>query len=213
MKKLLFFFAALIFVTACHQDDDSEPTTEPINLSDLKVGQKSLYQRYSVTNCDTLPTNFAWQNDTLILEVTGTASELFLKESLTEYSESYSENMTLVQYSVSVIDEGLLLSGTLGSELFSLYRGDTLWLSPIYDSTVTQDGCYSSPSIFSNIALMPNFELGDISQTNKSIVSDSWGFATNYLIYDSEKLCTTHTPAINDVSFIVFANGWNLIEE
>lgn len=212
MKKLYLYLTALILVAACDEPIVINLNLNHVNLSDLQVGQKSLYQKYRVSDCNMLPTHFEWENDTLILEVTGTASALFLKESLTEYSESYSESMPIIEYPVSVISEGLLLTGTLGSELFELYRNDTLFLNPIYSSTVTQDRCYSSPSTFSNVALIPNFELGDISQTDKSIVSNQWGFATNYLIYDNGKVCTAHTPAFNDASFVTFVNGWNLIE-
>jgi len=209
MKKLLPFMVVLLMLTACNQDDNTQPTTpiEPIIFSDAEVGQKFLYQRYVVNNLDSLPGSFEWRDDTLVLEVTGLEqSRVFLQESLTEYSENYYENTTPAQYALDFEDDKLLL--TEASGLFSPYREDTLRLYTISD-TLLHD--FSAPS---NGGFIPEFELGEISLKDKSVVCEIGVWTTDILFYDNEKVCATHILFFDDVSpFNVSASGWSLIEE
>ena len=205
-------------MTACKQDDNTQLTTpiEPIIFSDVEVGQKFLYQRYVVNDCDLLPDGFEWRDDTLVLKVIGLEeSRIFLQESLTEYSENYYENTPPHQYPLNITDGGLSLTEVSGSRLFSSYSNDTLRLSPVRD-TLVQSGCELSLSFaFPDVAHIPTFELGDVSQTNKLIVGTPGLWGADYLIYDDEKIYTAHSVGYTDVGppFYTSASGWNLIEE
>jgi len=205
----------LLTLTACQRDDDQSKTVESIIFSDVEVGQKFLYQRYVVNNCDSLAESFEWRDDTLVLEVTGLEeSRIFLQESLTEYSENYYENTPPAQYSLNTTDEGVLL--TEASGLFSPYREDTLRLHTINDNTVEQNGCHvlHDSSAPTNGAFISTFELGDVSLKDKSVVSKIAVWINYDLFYDDEKIYTAHTIYHDDVSpFNVSAFGWNLIEE
>ena len=209
--------AGLLMMTACNQDDKTQPTTpiEPIIFSDVEVGQKFLYQQYVVNNCDSLPDSFEWRDDTLVLEVTGLEeSKIFLQESLTEYSENYYENTPPTQYALDFTDDGLLLPEASG--LFSPYREDTLRLHIIDDNTVEQSGCYliHDSSAPTNSAFISTFELGDVSLTDKSVTSKVTVWTTYDLLYDRETIYTAHTIYYDDVSpFNISAFGWNLIEQ
>ncbi len=200
--------AALLMIAACNQDDNTQATTpvEAIIFSDVEVGQKFLYQRYVVNNIDSLPDSFEWRDDTLVLEVTGLeASRIFLQESLTEYSENYYENTPPIQYALDFVDDKLLLSEASG--LFSPYKEDTLRLYTIND-TLSHD--FSAPA---NGGFVPTFELGDISQRDKSVVCKIEVWITHVLFYDDEKFYTAHSISQSDVSpFISTGGGWNLIE-
>jgi len=217
MKKLLFITVGVMLLAGCCQDDDNQPTvTEPIIFSDLEVGQKFLYQRYVVNNCDSLPDSFEWRNDTLMLEVTGLEeSRIFLQESLTEYSENYYENTPPAQYPLNITDDGLSLTEVSGSGLFSPFY-DTLRLHSVNDNIVEQNGCdlLLDGSHLTDIAHILTFKLGDISQTDKSIIGALIGWQAGYLIYDNEKVFTALAISSNDTyPFISYGMGWNLIEE
>ena len=82
MKKLLFFMAGLILLTACRKNDDPAISTQ-VNFSDLKVGQKSLYRAYQA-DCNDMNGTFEWTESRLTLEVVGSASDLVLRESFIE---------------------------------------------------------------------------------------------------------------------------------
>jgi len=213
--------AALIFVTACHQDDEPFMPiffTEQVNFSDLKVGQQSFYRAYQA-DCSDMNGTFEWTGDTLVLEVTGTASDLILRESFTKGSPIMNGQVIPpppVEYPVSNIDEGVLLPERSASRLFYFYANDTLRLNPSHDITLQQDECFltSESGVFvgNDIGYLPLFEVGEVKVAEKTAVScEPLIELDGYLIHDDEKLYVSHIVDLLDLQSTI--RGWHLIED
>ncbi len=202
----------LICLAACQQDDDPRPTTEQVNFSNLKVGQKSLYRAYKA-NCNDMNGTFEWTENTLTLEVVGSASNLVLRES---FMESPDVTPPLpVEYPVIKIESGILLPQRQASRLFYFYANDTLRLNPSHDITLQQDACFltSESGVFvgNDIGYLPLFEVGDVKVAGKTVVScEPLIELDGYLIHDDEKLQVSHVVDFLGLQSAI--RGWHLIE-
>ncbi len=207
----------LMLLTACKQDDTIDPGSTQVDFSNLKVGQKSFYRAYRIDDCSDV-SSFEWTGDTLVLEVRGTTSDLLLHESLTEYSPTFDAETPAEQYPVSRIAEGVLLPERLQSQLFYFYDNDTLRINPVHDITLQQDGCLLTDNdniifVGNDIAYLPLFEIGEIRQQEKTVVScEPWLELDGYLIYD-EYLHVSHRAFFSDTPPFTTVGGWCLLEE
>ena len=80
-KSLLFLSLVIICLWACSSSEDIPPVfnnPNPVNLSQLEVGQKSYYRRYQV-DCGSSST-FSYTGDTVVVEVIEDQGEKFFLE-------------------------------------------------------------------------------------------------------------------------------------
>ncbi|NJN78914.1 MAG: hypothetical protein HC803_11805 [Saprospiraceae bacterium] len=121
MKKLFFIAVCLsIFIIACN--DDTPVIVEPknnVNLSELKVGQKSQFIRYEST-CDNLQGDFQLTGDTLIVEVIEEENVLKFKEYFTQYSPMYINGQVYPTiHKVEAYDDFILIPERFSHHYFS----------------------------------------------------------------------------------------------
>ena len=230
MKTRYFLWICVLTVlAACSKVEDpiiNPPIDDPIaenvvNLSDLKVGQQSMFVKY-ISSCDSLEEKFKYTGDTLVVEIVEQGGELFLKEYYTEYSPMYIDTFISndpVLYPVRGIENNVLIPERFNSSLFFFYGNDTIRLNRQYDVDLVQQGCKlmidSNPFIGDEIGVVADFQFGDIEVKNKTVVSCVPMVDIDaYLIYNNEQLFLSHTVTI--VEFMGFIDeyiaGWELIE-
>ena len=83
MKKSIIYIL-LFALGACRSNSIEVPQIKAVDLSDLKVGQRSTYMRYS-SNCEDTEV-FEFTGDTLILEVDKNDDGYMFREYLTASS-------------------------------------------------------------------------------------------------------------------------------
>ena len=227
MKQLSFLlFATLLFlVFSCSKQDKITPALLPdnaVNLSNLQAGQKSFYQRYT-TKCDSLESEFTFTRDTLVLEVAEGDGHWIFKEYYTEYSPRYlnGDYITTVEYKVIEDNDMLLLPQREESALFFFYANDTIQLRPDQRADLLQQDCQllisDNPFKGNDIGHVDNFNIGPISQKDKTVVSCVPFFDLDaYLFYDEYQLTMSHAIYITyfwDEIIGTSIEGWVLIEE
>ncbi|MCB0676336.1 MAG: hypothetical protein KDC30_06610, partial [Saprospiraceae bacterium] len=143
----LLSLTVVTFLFACSKSDElpdptPEPSKEEVDLTTLKVGQRSLFVRYTTT-CENLEADFAFTGDTLIWEVVSTIEgDLQLKESFTERSPLYLNGaQEPVIYPVTGDGKKVLLPQRELSNLFFFYANDTIFLQPAASVPLQQDAC------------------------------------------------------------------------
>ena len=232
IRHFLWICVAILTV-ACNKEEDpinnppiDYPLDPPIsetllNLSDLKVGQQSMFVKY-ISSCDSLEEKFEYTGDTLIVEVVEEGGALFLKEYYTKNSPMYIDTFISndpILYPVEGIEDNVLITERAYSSLFYFYGNDTIRLNRQYDVDLVQQGCKlmieSSPFIGDEIGVVNDFQFGDIEVNNKTVVSCVPMIDIDaYLIYNDEQLFLSHTVTIVEfMGFIEeFIAGWELIE-
>ncbi len=219
---------AIVFFNTCAKDNDPviEDPIIPIpenavNLSDLKTGQQSMFMGYTST-CDSLEEKFEYTRDTLVVEVVEQGGELFLKEYFTEHSPISMDTLTPndpVYYPIHGIENNVLIPERTQSSLFFFYGNDTIRLNRQHDVNLVQDGCKlmvdSNPFIGDEIGVVNDFKFGEVSVTNKTVVSCVPMVDIDaYLIYNDEQLFLSHTVTIVEFMGNIeeYISGWELIE-
>ncbi len=209
-KNLLLLLIFSLLLLACNKDEHTDPVSSQVDLVNLEVGQKSFYRSYKATCSDGI-SDFAWRGTTLILEVTENDGQLFFEESFTDDSAI---NIPPVSYPVTVIDGGILIPDRDESLLFYFYANDTIRLNPEHDVILEQDGCFviqdSTPFVGNDIGTIPLFQVGEVRETNKTIVScEPFAQLDGYLIYDNH-LRVSHVIYMDVFDSTV--SGWHLLE-
>lgn len=232
MKKLsIFFFGILFLALSCskenniHPDPDTGPVPFPetrLNLSDLQVGQKSYYQKYT-SKCDSMEQEFEFTGDTLIVEVIEIDGQLYLKEQPTPHSTMYLDGTLTkpVQYPVHKERENILvLPKRQESALFFFYGSDSLIVKPSQRVNLVQNDCkmyqLGNPFIGNDIGKINRFQIGEVLCENKTAVScvpitdlDA------YLIYDENELHASHAVYVTSFWDDVLGSriiGWTLLK-
>lgn len=221
MKNLAMLMLVLSLVwTACSKKDDNilpVPDASKINLSDLRIGQKSTYVGYEMTCSDT--PILTYTGDTLNVEVIEKDGNLFLRETFTKHSPMIAIHPDGTTYSVSANSDFLLLKDRAGSRLFYFYANDTLHIDPAHSTDVHQVGCMlnkgADPFIGNDIAYLERLEMDGIVQEKKTVVSCEPYFELDgYLIYDNYQLQQSHTVFFDTIGSIEHgtATGWVLLK-
>ncbi len=219
MKNYSFLTLLLILILASCSKEDTDllglPSDGLINLSELKVGQRSLYLKYETT-CTAQPEDFKYTGDTIVLEVVEENGQLSFKESYTVHSPLYVAGQESKIYPVEKQNERILLRDRSFSALFFFYANDTLHLEPVHTTTISQSGCMlvqnGDPFIGNDIAWMSRFKIGDILQKAKTVVScEPLEQLDAYLIYDKYQLYQSHVSYF-DLLNSDLITGWVLVE-
>lgn len=232
ITRVIFFLLAspLIFST-CKKE---EPTTEEnpriiygtgeVNFSDLRVGQKSTYKRYSSGTCFMvdIPQFPSTPPDTLYLEVVDMNYEVVtLSERFSEGSNFYQNGITRTfKYNITTEDDFLLIPERDSSALFYFYANDTLRLHPPNPVELTQDHCLvftpDTTLIQDEIGVIEEFRFFDkiieSQQYAVSCIPTTLSIENGYLLYDSNGLNVSyvHTNADWQTGFRL-VQGWRKI--
>lgn len=216
----LLSLTVVTLLFACSKSDElpdptPEPSKEEVDLTTLKVGQRSLFVRYTTT-CENLEADFAFTGDTLIWEVVSTIEgDLQLKESFTERSPLYLNGaQEPVIYPVTGDGKKVLLPQRELSNLFFFYANDTIFLQPAASVPLQQDACrlmlQSEPFIGNDIGVVPTFELGPLRQEDQLAVSCVPPIfdVEAYLVYDEHRLRMSHVITNGCCTAPSTVNGW-----
>lgn len=218
--RLLLFAGLCFYFTNCEKEPTTTtppPDNQSVDLSNLKAGQKSIYERYT-TVCDALGTEFKRTGDILHLEVLAEEGQLYFKESLTPESPLVIDGTITEPYThkVNSEEEYILIPERAGSLLFYFYANDTIGLNPNHDVTLKQEDCRlvlgEEPFIGNDIGWLEQFEVGDVEQKNKTVIScEPFEDLDAYLFYDSKELFVSHVVTFGWAGNSV--NGWVLKED
>lgn len=218
-----------LLIFACSKSETPNPNPNPtpplegrIDLSDLKVGQKSTFKKYTST-CADLENNFQYTGDVLTLEVIEENGALFLQEYLSEDSPMYIDGSFRDKriYPINGNFEQVLIPKRDNSSLFFFYANDTIRLNPQKVRPLKQEGCTlmleETPFIGNDIGFISSFKFGDLEQKGKTVVSCEPFFQLDaYLLYDENQLYMSHVVNIQgDINGnVVFdqVEGWILEE-
>lgn len=214
MRALLLITCLSIFIMACNDDTLIEIPKNSVDLSDLKVGQKSQFLTYKST-CNNLQGDFQLTGDTLIVEIIEEDNFLKFKEYYTPYSPMYINGSTNpIIHKVETYDDFILIPERFSSRLFFFYGNDTIRINNSNRENMVQNNCRidfnGSTFIGNEIGFIDKFEIGGIVQTAKTVVScvPMVLYLDAYLIYDNSQLCMSH--AVDRGSGLVF--GFTLME-
>ncbi len=229
MKTRWLLFCLPFFVLLSCQDKEDDlpqvtptptptPSTNTLNLSDLQVGQKSIYRHYRAT-CDDLENTFEYTGDSIVVEVIAIDNQLHFDEYFT--AGSVNQDTTHRQVPVTSKDQLLLLPERNQSALFFFYGSDTIHLAPAIREDLEQASCRviqsGSPFIGNDIGHIPSFELEDIKHYDKTIVSCVPMILNMeaYLLYDQEQLHLTYTLQGFEFMGVITEHieGWELVKE
>jgi len=192
MKRNLLLLALLITFFSCQKNEpiEEELGENEINLSALKIGQKTFYKGFS-SECGNV-TAFKYTGDTLVMEIVDTDGSLYLKEYYTNGSPSNSDAQ--VSFSkISSIQDGLKIQERGQSKFFNFYGSDTLQLKSKGFIDMKQENCIvkMDDEIFrgGELGKIDQFKIGDITISNKTIVSCIPIIEVNgYILYDDQQL-------------------------
>jgi len=196
--KNLFFYLCLVFAIACTKEEPLAPEPVPIKegvcLSELKVGQQSVFRHYS-THCSDLEGNFEFTGNTLTLSIIEKDSKLYAKE---EFYYPVTDTTWVVDYEVYNEGKFIVIPERLNSWLFYFYDNDRIDLEPESRIDLNQDACqiFHSDKVFEGNAIgaLDKFELGEISETDLSLVSCEPIFDEEaYLMYSENTLIASHS--------------------
>lgn len=215
MKKL--FVLSLCFcmgLSAC-EDTIPSPVELSLNFSNLEVGQKAAYQRYTST-CAGFERDFKLTGDILIVEVIEEDGQLMLQETFTPESPMYQTNPSPLTHPITSDGEKIIIPNRWGSQLFFFYGNDSLFLNPQHNAALKQDRCVmmqdGTPFIGNEIGKIDKFEIGSLEQKDKTAVScvpgSMFGNLEAYLIYDEKRILMSHTMQDGDQ-----ISGWSLLED
>ena len=217
MKKSFLVLAfGFLFLYGCSSDNDVQlpkiTNPNPIDLSDLQVGQKSYYRRYQM-ECES-PSLFRYTGDTLTVEVVEEEGEKFLWEYFTPHSPLATETTEIIRY--PIIEEAgqkIRIPERFNSALFFFYGNDTITLVPEQKVDLQQISCRlmlgNNNFIGNEFGQVDNFQVGSIQIQNKTAVScvpivfdlDA------YLMYDQNQLYLSQS-----LTTLGIINGWVLLE-
>lgn len=218
--RLLLFAGLCLYFTNCEKEPATTtppPDSQSVDFSNLKAGQKSVYERYT-TVCGALGTEFKRTGDILNLEVLEEEGQLYFKESLTPESPLVIDGTITEPYTheVSSKEAYMLIPERAGSLLFYFYANDTIGLNPNHDVTLKQEDCRlvlgEEPFIGNDIGWLEQFEVGDVEQKDKTVIScEPFEDLDAYLFYDSKQLYVSHVVTFGWAGNSV--NGWVLKED
>ena len=222
MKQLSMLAFIAMLLSACTKENQLNPDADPIDFSNLKVGQQSVFQQYR-TSCDDPDGDFQYTGNKLLLEVTERNGLMYLTEELLRESPGYirSRDNTL---SMRIESQGdrVLIPERDRSRIFFFYANDTIWLQPRQQVQLIQKDCQliqnEDPFIGNDIGSVTNFKVGEVDHRDKKAVScvpmdlniDA------YLIYDEKQLYVSHViyssgiPSLNDVFANQWVEGWEI---
>lgn len=223
MKNVLYLISlSLVFMVISCNEDDEEKTILPIfpthlvNLSNLQVGQKTMFKRYEST-CTDLDGDFVWTGDTLIAEIIEETGVLKLKEYFTVNSPMYiNGNTDPIIHPISSDGEIVEIPERASSQLFFFYGSDSVQLAPQQRVDLVQNNCKldqgNEQFIGNDIGQLSNFKVGEVDYSDKIAVSCVPGFwdVDAYLIYDKNQLYASHVIATGVFGEQVL--GWSVIE-
>ena len=146
-SKHLILSVLIIMFFSCGDDESLPPIeygTGPVDLMDIKVGQKSTYLSFFGVCGDTAGVFDQQLPDTLLLEVIdGRDGVLTFSERLTEGSNLYKNGRTqIIEYEVVQKDGYILIPERDSSALFYFYANDTLHIVPTAITPLKQTSCY-----------------------------------------------------------------------
>ncbi len=112
MKNLIFYILMISCFFSCTEDDIINFVNDPgVNLSNLKIGQKSIYVKYT-TNCNNFDDDFQILPDEKIsLEVISFGeSGVGFRETILEGSSEYTGTISdQKEYGISQKDQGIYM--------------------------------------------------------------------------------------------------------
>ncbi len=220
MKNWIFLIIPLILFS-CKED---EPRILPVddtevNLSNLRIGQKSLYVKYN-TNCDNFEGAFnIVENDKISLEVISFEEGLGFRETVLEGSSYYTGTEDdITEYKIEQWVNGVYMPNRSESRLFFFFGADLLPTSYLNRVDLYQNGCLmhqgDSPFIGNDIGEIQEMKIGEFDFKGKTAMSCVPNFELDaYLIYDNTKLHCSHTVYIDSFFGDNFVEGWLLLEE
>lgn len=139
-----FYLLLILALAGCDSSGLVQDTlsTDPINLSDLRVGQKSVYIGFEALRVNSDESTFSYIPDTLIVEVTEKRGNAFvLKESITPGSDSYQTRLQMwtdLTYLVEIENDSLQISQV--SDLSSKYALSNLFRSTEHKMPLQHQG-------------------------------------------------------------------------
>lgn len=233
-RTILFLFASILIFSTCKKN---EPTIEEtpriiygtgeVDFSDLRVGQKTSYERQvgvcqGVTDSSIAMLFPSLAIDTIILEV------IDMDFNTVVFSERFSSGSLFYQngatgsfiYDVITEDDFLLIPERDDSPLFYFYANDTLKLQPSNAIELTQNSCIllTSDSTFigNDIGTVKEFEFFDKNLENQYAVSclpSALAVEDGYLVYDKNGLNISYTISESDpISGFQTVEGWKQID-
>jgi len=215
MKNLIYLIAVL-FIIACSKEEPTLPgpqIKEGVCLSELKVGQQSVFQQYT-THCDDLEGNFEYTGSTLTLTIIEKDAKLFAKE---DFYYPVTDTTFTVEYEVYNEGKFIVIPDRLSSWLFNFYDNDRIDLEPESTIDLDQNACqiFHSNGVFegNDIGVLDKFELGDMAEKDLTLVSCEPIFEVEaYLMYNKNELVASHLINLEgwDDPVPSFIQGWIL---
>lgn len=238
MKNKFLLLGLLLFVLACAKKEDDQPIPKTpdvdpnpiiddptpiiddgtISLANLKAGQKSTFRHYT-SICDNADADFEYTGDKLEVEVIDIDGALYLQETYTE--DSPSSTLEPATHLISGNEKMVLIPERQKSYIFFFYGNDTIHLEANNRIVMEQSGCRimqaGNPFIGNDIGSVAHFQLGQVEQFDKTVVScvPTILDMEAYLLYDKNKLHVSQTIQGSEFGGIVteFISGWELIKE
>ncbi len=221
MRLLLSALVISLFLTSSCSNDpiDISPNLgdERVDFSELAVGQKTAYVRYSI-NCMT--GDFELTGDEMVLEVIEEDGQMYFKESIVPQSPMFQRGEWTedIIHPVTAVDGEVIIPEHNGSALFFFYANDRLTLNPTDMIPLEQQDCLmvNNEEVFvgDDIGQIDRFAFGELLIENKiavSCVPPTFLELDAYLVYDKNKLLMSHSVSRN-INVSVRTQGWMLKE-
>jgi len=201
MKKILIFTFSILLFFGCDINTPPAPEVQEIDLSSIRVGQKSKYARY-VTTCNEISNGLILDSNipylTLGLEVIQEGELLYLKEN------------TDVEHLIEIRPRGGYIEAdgmeTGFSRLFYSHSVDPLWI----DSTqvdvkpMTMNNCgLSFNGESGTLGFIDLFSLAGIEYENKLVKVGGGNNSNHYIIYDEHQIYLTLFYRISNEEVII----------
>lgn len=217
MKKMILFLAVLMLALSSCKDKDANLNNDgTVNLSNLQIGQKSIYKEYQ-TSCAGFEDDFHYTGNYMELEVIEMENgELGFRESCAKEFTTCIE-VAPVEYGISQGGNSVIIPDRSTSKLFFFFDNDELSLDFSTRIPLVQEGCMlhlsDVPFIGNDMGELSSMVVGDIEYTDLTAVSCEPYFELDaYLIYDGRALHGSHVNMFDVMFGEDVVKGWVLVE-